>query len=291
MKKKIAFIVNPISGGINKDSFPGLVSRYINADVFEHDIFYTRSTEHNQELARQCVQDRYHAVVAVGGDGTINNTARYLAGTETLFGIIPLGSGNGLARHLQIASNIEKALGIINKCNYSYMDTGMANDAFFINVAGAGFDAHVSWMFATAPKRGFWQYTKITLNEFARYKPRKYSLVVDGKALEQQAFLVCVANGSQYGNNAFIAPMANVNDGLFEITCIKPFKLYQVIALGIRMFNKTLHKSPLVEVTSGRHIIIKRTENEVVNIDGEPVSLEKDLDIRLQPANLKIIVP
>jgi diacylglycerol kinase (ATP) len=291
LKKKIAFIINPISGGINKDSFPAMISKYVNPDVFAHDVFYTQSTEHNKELAQQCVEKRYDAVIAVGGDGTINNTAKYLAGSEIPFGIIPLGSGNGLARHLKIDTDVARALGIINRFNYSYIDTGLVNDEFFINVAGAGFDAHVSWMFANAPSRGFWQYTKITLGEFARYKPREYTLVIDGKTHTEQAFLVCVANGSQYGNNAYIAPLANINDGTFEITVIKPFRLHHVLALGLRMFNKTLHRSALVKISGGSHIIIKRTENEVVNIDGEPVMLSKDLDIKLKPANLKIIVP
>lgn len=290
MKKKIAFIVNPISGGIQKQHFPQLVAKYINPEVFEYDILYTESTEHNKTLAKQCVAQQYHAVIAVGGDGTINNTAKYIAGSETIFGIIPLGSGNGLARHLNISMVPEKALEAVNKMDYTYMDTGTANNEFFINVAGVGFDAHVSWMFAQAPRRGFWQYTKITLSEFARYRPHHYKITVDGETVTEDAFLVCVANGSQYGNNAYISPTAEVNDGLFEITILKPFKLYQMPELGARIFNKTLHKSAQVKVMSGKNIIIERAQKEVVNIDGEPVMMDETIDIKMLPANLKIII-
>ncbi len=290
MKKKLAFIINPISGGISKDNFAELVDKHINKNIFDCDLFYTQSTEHNKELAKACVAQQYDVIVAVGGDGTINNTAKYIAGTEILFGIIPLGSGNGLARHLHLSMKQEEAIKAINNYNYILMDTGLANNEFFLNVAGVGFDAHVSWMFANAPKRGFWQYTKITLAEFAKYKTRKYQIKVDGISITEEAFLVCVANGSQYGNNAFIAPTAHINDGVFDITILKPFKIHQMPQLGARIFNKTIHQSAHVKVLSGKHIIIEREKTEVVNIDGEPLMMDLQIDIKLIPANLKIIV-
>ncbi|MES2689012.1 MAG: diacylglycerol kinase family protein, partial [Bacteroidota bacterium] len=238
-----------------------------------------------------CVADGFDVIVAVGGDGTINNTARYVTGSAAVFGIVPQGSGNGLARHLHINNNMADALRIINGFKQTRIDTGMANNEFFINVAGVGFDAHVSWLFANAPRRGFVQYAKITLKEFAGYKARKYTLVVDGKTLERDAFIVCAANGSQYGNNVYIAPSAIVNDGLFEIAIIRSFSFFKAIALGVRMFTKTLHRSPLVELLAGKHLVIKRHLNEVINIDGEAVMTTQDVDIRMMPASLKIIVP
>ncbi len=290
MKKKLAFIINPISGGINKAGFPDLVKKEIDPQLFDYELFYTKSTEHNKELAKDCVAQQYDVVIAVGGDGTINNTAKYIAGTNVTFGIIPVGSGNGLARHLNLSMDQSKALQSINKLDTIQMDTGYANNEFFLNVAGVGFDAHVSWMFATAPKRGFWQYAKITLAEFSKYKARNYNIQIDGKQITESAFLVCVANGSQYGNNAYIAPTAIINDGVFEVTILKPFSILQMPQLGARMFNKTLHQSAQVKVLSGKHIIIKRENTEVVNIDGEPVMLDAELEIKLIPGNLKIIV-
>ena len=291
LKKTIAFIINPISGGIRKDNFPALIGKIIDRNRFDVEINFTRSASHNLELAQQAVEQKKDIVVAVGGDGTINNVAKYLVKTPVIFGIIPQGSGNGLARHLHIPIDNIKALSLINQLNYRTIDTGMANDYFFINVAGAGFDEHVSHMFAKAPKRGFWSYTKISLNEFARYKPRLYKINIDGQNLVLPAFIVCVANGSQYGNNAFIAPDAKLSDGLFDVSIMKPFKVYKMPFIGAALFLKKFSQSPYVHYFRGRNVTIIRPEAEVFNIDGEPVEMEKDVNIRILPSSLHLIVP
>jgi diacylglycerol kinase (ATP) len=291
VKKTIAFIINPISGGINKQEFPSLIGRYLDRNQFDVEINFTRSTEHNIQLAKDAVQQQKDIVVAVGGDGTINNVAKQLVGTGILFGIIPQGSGNGLARHLRLPLDSRKALKVINKLHRKNIDTGMANDEFFINVAGAGFDAHVSWMFANAPKRGFWSYTKITLNEFAKYKSQSYELIVDGQSITKDAFIICVANGSQYGNNAYIAPQANLDDGFFDISVMKPFKTHQMPAIGLEMFLKKYNNSRYVDALKGSDVVIKRAEAGVFNIDGEPVMMDKDIHIKILPESLKVIVP
>jgi diacylglycerol kinase (ATP) len=167
----------------------------------------------------------------------------------------------------------------------------MANEIFFVNVAGAGFDAHVSWMFATAPNRGFWSYTKITLNEFAKYQTQHYELVVDGKTVSKNAFIICVANGSQYGNNAYIAPKAKVDDGLFNISVMKPFRVHQMPVIGMEMFMKKFGDSKYIDTLSGKDIMIRREKAEVFNIDGEPVMMPKDIHISILPSALKVIVP
>jgi diacylglycerol kinase (ATP) len=291
LKKKITFIINPISGGINKEQFPSLIGRYLDRNQFEVEINFTRSAEHNLELAQQAAEQKKDIVVAVGGDGTINNVAKYMVNTGIMFGIVPQGSGNGLARHLHIPLDNVKALRIINKLHCKNIDAGMANDKFFLNVAGAGFDAHVSWMFAHAPKRGFWSYTRITLNEFANYKPQRYELIVDGRPVSRDAFIICVANGSQYGNNAYIAPQANLDDGMFDISVMKPFKTYQMPVIGLEMFLKKYNNSRYVDALKGTDIIIRREEPGVFNIDGEPVIMDKDIHIRMLPEALKVIVP
>ena len=289
MKNRIAFIINPISGGIPKHRIPQLVAQEIDSTKFDVEIFFTESTQHNQELAQQCVRNKFDAIIAVGGDGTINNTAKYVAGTGIALGIIPLGSGNGLARHLGLSKHPKQALKTINKFYQTKIDTGLVNEVFFINVAGVGFDAHVTGKFAVAPRRGFWQYAKITLAEFAGYRARHYELIIDGVKSTEDAFLICVSNGSQYGNNAYISPLSMVNDGLFEVTILRPFKLHQMPKLGAMIFRKNIHQSAQVKVVSGKHIIIKRLANELVNIDGEPIQIEQDLTIQINASNLKII--
>lgn len=291
MKKKINFIINPISGGINKQQFPSLIGQYIDRNQFDIEINFTKSAEHNIDLAKESALKKTDIVIAVGGDGTINNIAKHLINTGILFGIIPQGSGNGLARHLRIPMNNVKALQVINKLHRKNIDAGMANDEFFVNVAGAGFDAHVSWMFANAPKRGFVSYSKITLKEFANYKSLPYEIIVDGKSISKEAFIICIANGSQYGNNAFIAPKANLDDGLFDISIMKPFKTFQMPIIGLEMFLKRYHNSRYVDTLRGKEILLKRPESGVFNIDGEPVMMEKDIQFKILTEALKVIVP
>jgi len=291
LKKRISFIINPISGGINKESFPSFIENNIDKNKFDVEILLTKSKDHNSELAEYAVQQKSDVIVAVGGDGTINHVAKHVVGTTSAFGIIPMGSGNGLARHLGISSNHHKAIKVINELHALKIDTGKANDVFFINVAGAGFDAHVSNMFATAPKRGFSSYAKITLTEFANYVPRDYEMRIDGRLITQKAFIVCVANGSQYGNNAFIAPQAVLTDGVFEISLLKPFHPLHIPFIGFDMFTKKFNNSRFVKTYKGKHIVIHRPKAEMVNIDGEPVMMEKDLDIIILPSSLNVIVP
>lgn len=291
MKKKVTFIINPISGGKKKTGVPTMIQRIIDHDKYKVQIHFTKSAAHNLELAEQAVKENTDILVAVGGDGTINHIAKYVANSNTIFGIIPQGSGNGLARHLNIPMNSERALRLINECKTQSIDTGVANDQFFINVAGLGFDAHVSWMFAKAPKRGFVSYSKITLKEFANYQSELFELTIDGKQYEREAFILCVANGSQYGNNAYIAPMADVTDGIFEISLLKPFKSHLLPIIGSQLFRKKFHQSKYIETFSGKSIQITRKNSGVVNIDGEPIEMSNKLDITLQSKSLKIIIP
>ncbi len=292
VKRTIAFIVNPISGGIDKSNFKSLVETHLDQDIFSVEVHYTQSSQHNNELAETIAKrSDIDMMIAAGGDGTINHTAKYAAMHHKIFGIVPYGSGNGLARHLGLKPNSVDALKVINTCKIIEMDYGTINDNFFINVTGVGFDAHVTELFNKADQRGFWQYTKISLTEFAKYKPQQYEISIDGKRITEQAFIVCVANGSQYGNNAYIAPTANIQDGIFEITLIKPFKIWQTPLLGMNLFNKSLHQSALSKVYCGKEIYIKQPASGIVNIDGEPVELSKDLHVKMHHKGLKIIIP
>lgn len=292
MKTRLTFIINPISGGIKKHGLPEFIAARIDASMFDTEFLFTQSAEHTRELAKRAVAEQKDILVAVGGDGTINNVAEQIAGSNVTMGIIPQGSGNGLARHLGIPVNKVKALELITGAHaVKKIDTGKANSHFFVNVAGAGFDAHVSGEFATARKRGFWSYTKITLSEFAKYKSRHYRFIIDGTEVTEDAFILCVANGSQYGNNAYISPQALPDDGLFDITVLKPFRVFEMPLIGYHLFARTLHKTRFVSCYRGKHIVIKRPKAELVNIDGEPAVCEQDITININPSNLSLIVP
>ena len=291
MKKRISFIINPISGGLKKDAFPGLVEQTINSSLFDYELHFTKSAEHNLELASQSVEEKADIIAAVGGDGTINHVAKHLVDSNIPLAIIPFGSGNGFARHLGIPMNPKKALELINLYKVMQVDSGMANDIFFMNVAGAGFDAHISKMFAEAESRGFSSYIKLTLKEFAAYKPSEYDLVIDGETKKLKAFIICIANGSQYGNNAWIAPTAKLSDGKFQITVLNPFRMYQVPIIAWQLFAKHIDRSVYTTCFEGKEILLKRPEAGVFNIDGEPVMMEKDIKIRMMSNSLQVIVP
>jgi len=291
LKKNITFIINPISGGKTKGRIPALISRYFNTDSYNTSIQITRSAEHTEELAKSSVEKGDDILVAVGGDGTINQLAKYVTGSKTNFGIVPMGSGNGLARHLNIPLSLKDALENIKKNKTATIDTGLANNVFFINVAGIGFDAHVSDQFSKAAMRGFISYSKITLREFASYKPEPIKLVIDGKEIDKEIFILCVANGSQYGNNAFIAPEADMGDGIFDISILKPFNPIALPIIGAQLFTRKFNSSSFTENFRGQHIKIIRKQAGIVNIDGEPVEMGPELNIEIKHSSLKIIIP
>ena len=287
----IRFIINPISGGINKKHFPNLVHQVIDKRKYGVEICFSQSAIHTHELTLEAMEKKVAVVAAVGGDGTVNNIASHISGTETVLAIIPKGSGNGLSRHLKIPMNERKALETINTGKVIKMDSGKANEQFFINVAGAGFDAHVSHQFAHAHKRGFKSYAKITLHEFRHYACENYTLLIDGKPQDVKAFIICVANGSQYGNNALIAPTAQVHDGQFELTVLKPFSVWQIPQIGMQLFMGNLNSSKQVASYHFRTLKIIREREGVFNIDGEAIWMPKEINIQIQPASIQIIVP
>lgn len=290
MKKKIYFIVNPISGIGRQKIIEKLIDESLNRLVFDYEIAYTKAAKHATELARNAAAKGFDIVVAVGGDGSVNEVARGLIGTQTAMAVIPTGSGNGMARHLNISLNLKKAIAIINAAKETTVDTMLFNDQPFVNVAGVGFDAHIVWEFAKFGKRGFSSYIKLVLREFPRYKAGNYELTVDGKTLPKTAFLISFANGSQWGNNAYIAPAATMDDGYMDIAILKEFSLLSTIAIGYRLFRKTLPDSSYLEIIRCKEAFLKQS-NTVAHIDGEPLEIGNEISIIVKPLSLKVIVP
>lgn len=286
MKRKTLFIINPISGGKKKDGVPQLIEKYFDADAT---IVFTNGISHASEVAAEAI-NKYDLIVAVGGDGTVNEVASSLVGSNAILGIVPCGSGNGLARFLGIDIDIEKSIMALTTGRVEAIDSAQANGKAFFNMAGMGFDAHISEVFAHGKKRGFITYIKSSLQEILKYKPQTYRLHIDGVAYERKAFMLSFANSSQYGNNAHIAPQASVQDGLLDVCVIKPFPLYRFPELGIRMFTKTTNTSRFVEIIKGKHIVINRSSNGPMHLDGEPEIAGKEVEINVLPRSLKVIV-
>jgi diacylglycerol kinase (ATP) len=288
LKKSILFIINPISGGKSKQNFPVMAAKFLDQSVFHSQFIFTEKEGHARELTCQNLDK--DVIVAVGGDGTINEIASILEGTGKWMGIIPSGSGNGLARSLAIPLKDHEAVSRLNNLNSTVIDSGTLNDRKFFNMAGVGFDAHISRCFADHTVRGLGGYVQTTFREISTYQPENYILEIDGKTYSRKAFMISIANSSQYGNNAHISPFASVRDGLLDVCVISPFPLYKFLGMGYRMFRKTTHKSKFVEIIQGRNVRILREKAGAVHVDGEPQMMDAELNISVKPLSLRVLI-
>ena len=261
----------------------------LDTHVFDASFAFTEYAGHANELAEQAVADGIDVVVAVGGDGTINEIAAALNGTETVLGIIPEGSGNGLALYLGIPLNERAAIRRLNRSDYITIDSGSINGQPFFNMAGIGFDASVSDRFANDKIRGPIGYMRAVISEISTYKPKRYLLDIDGERMEREAFMISVANSPQYGNNAYVAPQASVTDGMLDVCIVHKFPLYITPMMVFHLFNKTADQSEYVEIIPGKQIRIERETADAVHVDGEPKEMDAVLDVLVKPATLRIL--
>ena len=290
MKKHVRFIINPISGTRGKASIVKLIPQYMPAERFEVEMVYTGHSGHAALLAREAVGDGVAVCVAVGGDGTVNEVARSLVHTPTALGIVPCGSGNGLARHLSIPINPIGALKILSECHVELLDYGKINGQPFFCTCGIGFDAFVSQKFAEAGKRGLITYVDNTLKGGLTYKPEKYHISLDGEEQTREAFLIACANASQYGNNVFIAPAASMNDGLMDVTILEPFNLLEAPQVVLQLLNKTIDRNSHARTFQCRSLHIRRERPGVVHFDGDPMECGTDIDVELIPQGISVVL-
>lgn len=289
MKRKALFIINPISGGKKKDGVPDLIDQNIDKAVFDYTIVFSDGISHARIIALEAV-DKYDIIVAVGGDGTVNEIASAIVGSNTALAIIPYGSGNGLARFLGIPMNPNQAIQALVKGHAESIDSGTVNGQPFFNMAGMGFDAHISEVFSHGKKRGFISYIKSSIQEIATYNEQEYHIEIDGKVYERNAFMLSIANSSQYGNNAHISPNASVQDGLLDVCLIRKFPLWRFPEMGIRMLTKTSESTSYVEIIRGKQINVTRKTEGPIHLDGEPQVMGTDIHINIVPGSLKVIV-
>ena len=277
-KKKISFIINPISGTQGKEQILKWLDEKLDKSRYIPEVIYTEWAGHAVEIAARKAKEEVFAVVAIGGDGTINEIARSLVHTKTALGIIPCGSGNGLARHLQIPMEAKKAIDIINEGLIDIIDYGKINDVPFFCTCGVGFDAFVSLQFSKAGRRGPLIYLEKTLLESLKYKPETYELEMDG-------------NASQYGNNAYITPQATLNDGLLDVTILEPFTVLDVPALSFQLFNKTIDQNSRIKTFRCKTLRIHRSKPGVIHFDGDPMMMGENIDVNILKRGLQVIVP
>lgn len=288
-KKKILFIINPISGGKKKSGFYKTVLEALDMERFDPTFKLTSKAQDAYNMAKDAVDANFDAVIAVGGDGTINEIGTALINTGVPLGIIPEGSGNGLALYLGIPMNEAAAVRRINKFETVTVDSGLINSHAFFNMAGLGFDASVSFNFAEENIRGPIGYLRSVINVLSKYESSLYKITIDGQLYEREAFMINVANSPQFGNNAYIAPNASVNDGQLDICIVRKFPIYLFPRLIFHLFTRTADQSEYVEIIPGKEITIERDTPGPVHVDGEPIELEPTLNVKIVPQSLRII--
>lgn len=291
--QKILFIINPISGTGRKEVVEAAIREHLDTERFDCRIRYTEYAGHAEVIAREEAEAGTDIVVAVGGDGTVNEVARSLVHTKTALGIIPCGSGNGLARHLRIPMEPAESIKLLNECEINQLDYGTINGQAFFCTCGVGFDAFISMKFAEAGKRGLATYIEKTLQDGLKYKPEVYHIEIEGEggeAVEQEAFLIACANASQYGNNAYIAPEASTRDGLLDVTILTPFSPIEAPQIVVQMFNRQLTKNSHVRIFRTKRVRIRRASEGPVHIDGDPLTMGDNLEVELIAGGLNVVV-
>ena len=270
-RQKLMAVINPISGAVDKDSVPGIIERSIDHTLFDVDVRFTQYASHATKLAQEAIDKGYYGVIAIGGDGTINETATALRDTSTALGIV--------------------ALSIINLRHIEALDYCTVNDRPFFCTCGVGFDALVSEKFAQAGRRGPITYLQKALSEYLKYRSEVYVIETADKTITEKAFIIACGNASQYGNNAYIAPKASMNDGLIDVTVILPFTPIDTAIMGLLLFTKHLDQDTNIHSFRTSELTIRRPRPEMMHIDGEPIMMDADLHIRCHKGGIKIFLP
>lgn len=284
------FLINPISGGRSKNRILQDIEKNLDPENFSYEAVFTEFPGHATQIIEER-KEKKETIVAVGGDGTVNEIAKVLAGTDKLMAIIPQGSGNGLARHLGIALQPAKAIRQLNTSGDVMIDTVNLNEHFFVSIAGIGFDSLIAQKFVSSQSRGFVGYASLVLKEYFSFQEEEYQLKIDGKEIYRKAALVSFANSNQFGYDTVIAPHADLTDGLLEVCILKKPKWYQIPSVLLKILTKKADRSKLLEIIPAKSISLYPNKLQYANIDGESVEVGEKVEVKVIPLNLNLKVP
>lgn len=286
--RKLLFIINPRSGKRNSGEIIESIKQGMPSSI-SYDIQLWNNLEEFKIVEERLLKENFTDAIAVGGDGSVNLTGRSILNRNLTLGIIPAGSGNGLARSLGISMNREEAIRQIIEGRTTFIDSGSVNGVPFFCTSGMGFDAHIGNLFANLPKRGLQAYIKIVIKEFFSYKPKSYKLLMNGERINEKAFLVTVANAGQYGNNFYIAPEAKLDDGKFHVVVVDSFTIFNCLGFLVKVLRRKAHKSSNVKTFTCSELVVQREQEDCVHFDGEPDLMGTELRYELKPKSLKVI--
>lgn len=289
---KIRFILNPVSG--NRTADTEHMARCIQLNFPGADMRLTKAAGHATELAREAAAENFDVAVAIGGDGTINETARGLAGTKTALAVIPRGSGNGFARELGMPLNFEEAVMRLQRGSIAPCDVGRANGELFLNVAGVGLEAEIAWQFMEHGKtgaRGKWPYFKLGAKTVFSYKPPVFDADIDGKKTQLSPLTLVFANGRQYGSNFKIAPRANLGDGLLDMVAVNNVAKWKLVCALPGFFTDGWRPLNVTDTTQVKHVVLTHNGQFPYHIDGEPRQADGKLEIAIEHHALNVLFP
>ncbi len=290
-KEPIAFIINPKSGRRKRLYLIDRIRLYLDLKRYQPSFHFTEYAGHGREIVQRLLAEGVNYFVAVGGDGTVNEVGSALVHTHATMGILPTGSGNGLARHLGIPVALSLAVAIINRRRTVAIDAGTLQSKWFFCTTGIGFDAQIGHKFSQKKKRGFLSYLNTVVYEYQTYRSRKYTFQIDGKEYTRRAFLITIANAGQYGNNAFIAPRASITDGLFDVCILKPFPIFKSLIISLSLFSKSIERTNYLEVIRGRSVTFNEPRKKYIfHFDGEPMKFKTHIQIDLHHKALNVMI-
>lgn len=287
--KRLLVIINPISGISSKKSVVNAITSNIDMKKFDVMMHFTQYPGHATVLAEEAVKNKVDVVVAVGGDGTVNEVAKALVGTSAVLGIIPCGSGNGLARHLHIPMDVRKAVQVINEGETIAIDSLKVNGIPCFCTMGVGYDAKVCEAYSKESTRGFVTYARKFIEGWFTYEPQEYIIETEHNVINRKAVAIICANANQWGNDFHVAPKASLTDGLIDVTIIHPISFINAIPMPAQILGYSFDKNPDVETFKAKTIMIKRRTTDAIHVDGEPITASKDITVSVCPNSLRIV--
>lgn len=291
-KQKIRFIINPHSGIRLKQEVQRMIKRHLNHSIFDYDIQYTKYPKHATELAKAAVSKNIDIVVAVGGDGSVNEVAAGLIGSDTILGILPMGSGNGFAGHLGLGRGAKKALKILNQQQFATIDTCTVNDIPFVNLVGFGFDGLIAKTMKGSKIRGVYGYAQNVLRHVLNYQSLNYTIQIDKQAaFERTAFMLNIVNGTTYGYNFHFHSKAKLNDGLIHLLIFKDVARWKYFGLLLTALRGKIHKSKSVEVFDIQQVTINSKNQTFMEMDGDSFQINSPFEVKIVPKSLKVAIP